>query len=72
MKNVKKFSFIFEKAFFSQFGEITEVFCVKQRGFGFVTMVEDGDNIKNIMETGFFDVNCIIRHRSGYSSATFL
>jgi len=33
------------RTFFEQFGEIEDIFCIVPRGFGFVTMVEDGDNL---------------------------
>jgi len=45
------------KNYFSQFGEIEDCFCIKDRGFGFVTMVEDGDNITTILEQGKHEID---------------
>lgn len=36
-------------AFFEPYGEIRDAFCLVTRGFGFVTIVDDGDNLKPLM-----------------------
>jgi len=45
------------RQYFSQFGEIEDCFCIKSRGFGFVTLVEDGDNISKILEQGKHEID---------------
>merc|ERR1712048_728569 len=39
------------KAHFESYGEIKDAFCLVDRGFGFVTIVDDGDNLKPILAT---------------------
>merc|ERR1712034_75232 len=36
---------------------ITDCFCVITRGFGFVTMIEDGDNLNGILEQGRHEID---------------
>lgn len=35
--------------YFAPFGEITDCFCVITRGFGFVTLIDDGNNLDGIL-----------------------
>lgn len=42
---------------FSAFGEITDCFCVITRGFGFVTLIEDGDNLDRILAQGKHEID---------------
>jgi len=45
------------RTFFSQYGEITDCFCPNKKKFGFVTMVDDGSNVKTILEQGSFEID---------------
>jgi len=45
------------RSFFEQFGEIEDCFCPSGKKFGFVTMVESGDNIQRILEQGKFEID---------------
>jgi len=45
------------RKFFETFGEIEDCFCPNNKKFGFVTMVEDGDNIQRILEAGNFEID---------------
>jgi len=45
------------RRFFETFGEIEDCFCPNDKKFGFVTMVEDGDNIQRILEAGTFEID---------------
>jgi len=39
------------RTYFSKFGEITDILNMKNKGFAFVTMIDDGENIKNILDS---------------------
>jgi len=43
--------------YFGSMGEITDCFCVVSRGFGFVTMVDDGENVNRILEEGKHEID---------------
>lgn len=45
------------RSYFEQFGEIEDCFCPSGKKFGFVTMVESGDNIQRILEQGKFEID---------------
>ena len=50
MKNESTNFFCFyERAYFEQFGKITDLFNCKNKGFCFVTMVDNGKNIEEIL-----------------------
>jgi len=42
---------------FKKFGVVEDCFCIVSRGFGFVTLIEDGDNVKNLLEKGKMEID---------------
>jgi len=45
------------RTYFEQFAEIEDIFVLQDRGFGFVTLVEDGDNLKPIEENTWHEID---------------
>lgn len=45
------------RAFFEQFGEIEDIFCIVPRGFGFVTLVEEGDNLRELKQNDHHEID---------------
>jgi len=45
------------REYFSQFAEIEDIFVLQDRGFGFVTLIEDGDNLKPVEENTWHEVD---------------
>lgn len=43
--------------YFEQFGEIEDIFVLQDRGFGFVTLVEEGDNLKPIEAKQYHEID---------------
>jgi len=43
--------------YFAQFAEIEDIFVLQDRGFGFVTLVEDGDNLKPIENNTWHEID---------------
>ena len=55
MNNGKRQKFSTVK-YFEQFGEIDDIFCIVDRGFGFVTLIDEGDNLKPIIQESHHEV----------------
>jgi len=45
------------RGYFGQFAEIEDIFVLQDRGFGFVTLVEDGDNLKPIEDNTWHEID---------------
>merc|ERR1719410_636722 len=45
------------RAYFEQYAEIEDIFVLQDRGFGFVTLIEDGDNLKPVEENTWHEID---------------
>jgi RNA recognition motif-containing protein len=45
------------RKYFEQFGEIDDIFCIVDRGFGFVTLIDEGDNLKPIIQESHHEID---------------
>merc|ERR1719494_1246816 len=45
------------RSYFEQFAEIEDIFVLPDRGFGFVTLVEDGNNLEPIENNTWHDID---------------
>lgn len=45
------------RSYFQQYAEIEDIFVLQDRGFGFVTLVEDGDNLKPIEDNTWHEID---------------
>lgn len=45
------------RAYFEQYAEIEDIFVLQDRGFGFVTLVEDGDNLTPIEQNTWHEID---------------
>merc|ERR1719204_2455355 len=45
------------RTYFQQFAEIEDIFVLQDRGFGFVTLIEDGENLKPIEENTWHEID---------------